>query len=289
MPTVTAGAALSAAEGEGTLGLRTLAAADLSDALAPFLPHFVKETLRCGGAAHLVREGPRWIGLLLVDPLENVVSVFTRSAALVERTIHDPSGRSVYAEVDLDLPREVFAIYAAELAREPTHRFRHPVELLGDEEDRSVRSLVEETHGQLRRPWALPPAGGAESRFGVRLGGELVGVAWLALAGRSARLHTLGVRAGYRRLGIGTDLLFGRMLWAWQAGARRVVSEISAGNVASRAVAEKGGLRQVGQGFFYRGAPQVRPSSDPDPRFDYVRLAPQNGQVAAVESMSEPQ
>ena len=73
-------------------------------------------------------------------------------------------------------------------------------------------------------------------------------------------MHSLAVRPMYRHLGLGTDLLFARLLWARAAGARSVLSEIADQNLPSRAVAEAGGMRRVGEIFFY---PPSEPRSGP--------------------------
>jgi hypothetical protein len=48
--------------------------------------------------------------------------------------------------------------------------------------------------------------------------------------------------------------LFARLLWAKEAGASQVVSEISQRNAASEAVAVRGGMHRAGQIYFYRPA-----------------------------------
>jgi len=52
-------------------------------------------------------------------------------------------------------------------------------------------------------------------------------------------------------MGIGSDLLFARLLYARDAGACEAISEISERNAASRAVAERAGMRVAGTVFLY--------------------------------------
>ena len=74
----------------------------------------------------------------------------------------------------------------------------------------------------------------------------------MSRVGAQARLHSLTVRAPHRRLGIGTDLLAARLLWARRMGCERILSEIARDNMPSQLIALRAGMRRVGEIYFHR-------------------------------------
>jgi RimJ/RimL family protein N-acetyltransferase len=228
---------------------------DLSDWFNPFLLGFARETIRAGGRAVVARQRDRIVGLGLTDPVERMASVFARSRPVVETLAGEPSEAAVYSEVDLGRAREVYGIHVARLAAEPLHRFRHPVRLLAPSDLPRAAALLEEVYGSSAERWLAIASEEGERGLGAEVDGSLAGVAWVLVVGPHARLHGLTVRPGFRRLGIGTDLAFARLTYAWQAGARLALSEISERNGPSRAIAERAGMRATGRLFLYGRSP----------------------------------
>jgi len=248
----------AAGEGPGSLPRRAgpdvpgLVGADLSPWFNPFLPHFVYETLRCGGEVWCVRDGESLAGLTLHDPAENVTSVFTRKRALAEERVGTRETRAVYSDFRFDGPAECYGIYTGPVGPAgPAHRFRHAVRPVREEDLSPVADLMREVEGNVDDRWFRGVLDTPEAGFLIEVGSRLAGVGWVAVLGRRARLHSLAVRPMYRHLGLGADLLFARLLWAQRAGASEVLSEIADRNVASRAIAESGGMRRVGEIFLY--------------------------------------
>jgi GNAT superfamily N-acetyltransferase len=232
-----------------------LGGTDLSDWFHPFLPRFARETIRAGGRAVVATQRRRVVGLGLTDPAERTVSVFARSRPIVEALAAEPSEAAVYAEVDLGGAREVFGVHVARLLAEPPHRFRHPVRLLAPSDLPRAAALLREVYGSSAERWLAIASEEGERGFGADVDGTLAGVGWVLVVGPHARLHDLTVRPGYRRIGVGTDLAFARLTYAWQAGARLALSEISEGNAPSRAIAERAGMRAAGRLFLYGRSP----------------------------------
>lgn len=253
---------------------RLLRNADLSAWFDPFLPRFAREAVRSGGVAVVEMEGPRPAGLLLTDPIDRVASAFTRSRAVAERLARAAGGLPVYSEIELPGVAETFHIYVASLAQEPRHRFRHPVRLLTTKDSSRLGELIREVHGVAAEPWLEIAEDEGERCLGVEVDRRLVGLAWVLVAGETARLHGLAVRAEFRRLGIGTDLVVARLTYAFRRGARRALTEIADRNVASRATAERAGLRPAGRLFLVAPSPSAStpegtgvPPSGPSPTF----------------------
>jgi GNAT superfamily N-acetyltransferase len=261
---------------------RALTTADLSPWFNPFLAHFVRETLRCGGRVQVVRGPEGLAGLRLDDPVENVASIFTRSSGVARSFAPGSGGRPTYSDLVLGGPSDRYYVYAGRLGPDtPQHPFRHRVRPVEPGDRSRVLELMHELHGTADVRWFREAPSPEESGFLVQVGDRVAGAAWVAVVAGVARLHSLAVRPTFRRLGVGTDLLFARLLWARRAGARQVLSEISEANPASRRIAERGGMRPVGELFLY-------PAPSPAP-VGQVRAAPQNGHFSAVESMSAPQ
>ena len=240
-----------------------LRGASLSDWFDPFLPLFAREAVACGGQALVAVQHEAVVGLLLTDPAERTASVFARGPGVAARLAGSAEGFSIFTEADLGAPSEEYTVFTADLATEPAPTLRHPVRVVSRSGFDRVVALLEEMYGPPTARWARVAREEGETCLAVEAGGSLAGVAWVQVVGSQARLHTLSVRTGFRRTGIGSDLLTARLLWARQAGATRAVSEISEHNPASRAVAERAGMRPAGRVHLYaRPAPPhaaVRP------------------------------
>jgi RimJ/RimL family protein N-acetyltransferase len=225
---------------------------DLSDRFNPFLTHFMRETLRSGGEVQLAHEGDMPVALLLTEPSERVASVFSRSVLVTEELLKGRSEPAFYAEVDLPRRRETYHVYCVSFGPTfPSHRFRYRVRIASSSDLAPVRDLARELWGQFNDRWFSGFARAPETCFLVEIDGVLAGMAWATGLGTHGRLHSLAVRPGYRRMGVGTDLLFARLLWLERTGAREAISEIAEQNLPSRAVAERAGMRPVGRIFLY--------------------------------------
>jgi GNAT superfamily N-acetyltransferase len=225
---------------------------DLSPWFQPFIPHFVAEVLRCGGHASGAWEGGALTGVWIYHDAEKVGTIFTRSRAVAERFASLQGSGSLFSEIPLGVPGELYHIYAMDLeSGGGAHRFRHTVRAAEPSDAERILPLIREIHGPIDDHWLRPVSPNSEKGFLVEVSGEIAGVGWVSVVNRNARLHALSVRPPYRRTGIASDLWYARVLWARSAGAGRVLCEISEGNVASRRVAEQGGMRPVGQMFRY--------------------------------------
>jgi len=242
-----------AAVGERATGRFVLDLPDLSDWFNPFLPRFALDAERCGGEVRVMRDGERLVGLLVSDPVERIATVFTRSRAIAEKVVRSRGSYGVYCEFWLGPGGEVYDIFGARLDPERARiRFRHPVRELRDSDIPALLDLIREVEGPVNPRWfeGLPNAN--EAGFEVEVDGRLAGAAWVSRAGAHARLHSLAVRVPYRRLGIASDLLHARLLWAVRNGVTEAISEIAQPNFASQQVALRGGMHRRGQVYFYR-------------------------------------
>lgn len=229
-----------------------LPASDLSPWFNPFLSHFMRDVLRVGGEV-IVAQGSQSVeGILLLVPTERLGSIFTRSPELATRLMGLRRGLGVFTDHLMTPAGEPYIILQRELTGAAlTHRFHHPVRRLGPSDRTEANSLMREVHGSVDERWFQDTGPPHEAGFGVEMEGKLVGLAWATVAGRHGRLHSLAVRPGYRRVGVGLDLLIARLLWLRAVGATEAICEIAAANAASLKVADKGGFAPVGRLYLY--------------------------------------
>jgi GNAT superfamily N-acetyltransferase len=222
----------------------------LSEPFEPFLTHFAQETLRCGEEVWLAESEGRTKGLFLCHGGERVASVFTRERAIADAFFRLRDHIGVYSDFSLSPNAEVFHVYETPVVTADVRPgFTHPVRAAREDDRPALVRLMTELYGTFDARWLDPVDRSGEKCFVVEVGGVLVGAAWVSVVPGNARLHSLSVRPGFRRMGVGTDLWSARVQWARLAGAARVVTEISEHNVASRAIATAGGMRPVGELF----------------------------------------
>lgn len=253
-PVPFAGAAPGAFEGKGSLA-EELRHAKLSRWFDPFLVTFLRDAERSGGVAEVRREFGSVSGLILSDPVEHVGSVFTTSRRLAEEVFRNRGRNALYAEFSFARSAEILDVFAIPPGQEiPAHHFRHAIRTYEPPDRGAVIELVREVQGPVNERWFDGLPAPDEVGFVAEMDGRLAGVGWASKAGRHVRLHSLTVRAPFRRIGVGTDLLFARLLWARGTGATEAISEIARRNPASQTVALRGGMRPVGQMFLHRPA-----------------------------------
>ncbi|MFZ1023748.1 MAG: GNAT family N-acetyltransferase [Thermoplasmata archaeon] len=233
--------------------LAGLEVADLSPWFNPYLRRFAEDAERCGGSVQITREDGAVTGLLVSDPDERVSSIFTRSRELAASCVQNRSTDGMYSDFAFEATAEPFDIYVLS-TRGPLseYRFHHPVRSLRSNDLPAVVDLMREVYGLVNPRWFEGVPRSTEAGFVSEIDGRVAGVGWISTVGRFARLHSLTVRAPYRNLGLGSDLLRARLLWAEQAGVTEVLSEISRLNAASQALAVRSGMRRVGEIYLYR-------------------------------------
>lgn len=223
------------------------ALAAVSATFGPLLPSFVRETLRHRGAVRLAVAGRSIVGLALDDPPERSATVFGRDPVAVKELARPLGSHAVFSELPLPPVAESYRLLRADPARAAAHRFRHPVRPADAAE---LPTLLARFHGAVGRadePWAEALRGSEEVAFVAEVDGRAAGVAWLLVAGTHARLHSVWVAPRYRGIGVGTDLVAARLLWAGAAGARSALCEIATTNGPSLAAATRAGFAPAGE------------------------------------------
>ncbi len=114
------------------------------------------------------------------------------------------------------------------------------------------------THPGLNEHWVDVALKQGERCFIVRLDKEIAGWGWLSIVNGNGRLHSLYVKPQFRRIRIGEDILYARLLWLKSKGAHSAFSEISRHNSPSSRIALKGQMTACGQIFQYFNKNQPR-------------------------------
>ncbi len=225
---------------------------DLSDWFNPFLPHFLRETLRARGEVLVARSGRETLGVLLVDPIERIGSLFARHPGAAAALYREHRPLPIFSEYLFEAPREPYEIFAGSPGDEiDSTPFAHPVRAATEADGSGLLHLMSEIYDPTNPAWMDPSPDGVERCFVAEAQGRLVGAAWIAVAGPVGRLHSLSVAPRFRSLGIGTVLWNARMLYALRRGVKTVLAEIAPGNAPSRAIALRGGMRPVGVTYLY--------------------------------------
>lgn len=219
----------------------------------PYLEYWIKETLEIGGEAH-VSETTEGLGsgLFLYDDYEKAGSIFTRSREVFDYFYGLKPFRSLYAELQTEHPKEIYDIHTIDLEDSSLdHKFSHATSVADEEPNEEIRQFMVSTHPGTNPRWIDVALRNGDKCVIVQLGDEIAGIGWLSLVGGIGRLHSLFVKPRFRKISVGLDLLFARLLWLKSKNARMALSEISVNNLQSSRVAERGGMKVSGQVYQY--------------------------------------
>jgi GNAT superfamily N-acetyltransferase len=159
---------------------------------------------------------------------------------------------SIFAEIPAEHENEIYDIYTIDLENSPIVRdFSHEISIMDEDQIDDVGRFMVSTNPGINKKWVGVAYRNGEKCFMVRLGNEIAGVAWLSIANQIGRVHSLAVKPRFRRMGIGLDLLYARLLWLKSKHTRSAFSEISRDNIPSSKIATRGGMRVSGQVYRY--------------------------------------
>lgn len=230
----------------------------------PYLEYHVKEILEVEGEAYVSRSSDGKIsGIFIYDVSEKTGTIFTRSRTVFDYFYQLKPFNFLFSELKTELESEVYDIYSIELEKFPVdHRFSHEISILNEKNEEELERFMVASHTGMNRQWVNVALRNGDKCFIVRLGSEIAGVGWLSLVNRVGRLHTLYVKPEVRKLGIGTDILYARLLWLKSKRARSAFSEISRYNISSSRVAIKGNMAVATQIFLhYKKSVSVKPEN----------------------------
>jgi len=221
----------------------------------PYLPYFIKEALETGGDVYVSRVyGGDISGLFIYDNFEKSGTVYTRSREVFDCFYNSKPFNSLFAELKTEIENEVYDIYSIDLKNHSiVHRFSHEISFADDEQASEIEQFMVLAHPGMNRRWIRVALKNGEKCFTVRLGSEIAGLGWVSLVKGIGRIHSLFVKPQFRKLGIGEDILYARLLWLKSKHAHSAFSEISRHNLPSSKIESKAQMKVCGQIFEYFG------------------------------------
>jgi ribosomal protein S18 acetylase RimI-like enzyme len=219
----------------------------------PYLQYFIKEILEIGGEAYVSRTSDEAVsGIFIYDDCEKVGTIYTRSREVFDHFYGLKPFNFLFAEVRTEVESEIFDIYTVDLENLAiVHRFSHEISIADQGHIGEIEQFMVLTHPGINRKWVNVALKNGDRCFVVRLGNEIAGLGWVSLVNGVGRLHSLFVKPQFRRIGIGEDIVYARLLWLKAKRASSAFSEISRYNFSSSRIALKAQFRVSGQIFQY--------------------------------------
>ncbi len=190
-------------------------------------------------------------GLFLYDDYEKAGSIFTRSREAFDYFYKLKPFKSIYAELQTEYPKEIYDIFTKDLENSLDHTFSHAISVADGQQIEEIRQFMLSTHPGTNPRWIDVAFRNGDRCATVRLGDEIAGLGWLSLVNGIGRLHSLFVKPRFRKIGVGLDILFARLLWLKSKHARIALSEISVNNLQSSGISVRGGMKVSGQVYQY--------------------------------------
>jgi ribosomal protein S18 acetylase RimI-like enzyme len=219
----------------------------------PYLQYSIKEVLEVGGEAYVSKDPKGEIsGVFIYDDYEKTGTVYTRSKEVFDYFYDLKPSNLLWSELKTEHECETFDIYSVDLEKFPfAHRFRHEITVDEKEHAQEIERFMILAHPGINRGWTKVAFENGDKCFTVRLNNQIAGLGWLSLVNGIGRLDSLFVRPQFRRMGIGEDLLYARLLWLKSKRARSTFCEISRDNPPASKIHTKGHMTVTGQVFQY--------------------------------------
>ncbi len=230
------------------------APADLS-----FFGHYVQrsieEALQVGGEAYHAK-GPEGstLGVFIYDDFEKTGTIYTRSKEIFDHFYELKPFSLLWSELRMERESETYDIYSTDFDK-PTinHAFSHQISIAEEGDVQKIERFMLLSHPGTNPKWPRVALQNGDKCFFVKFEEEIAGIGWLSLVDGRGRLYSLYVKPQFRRMGIGQDILFARLMWLKAKHACSAFSEISRDNLASTRTSMKGRMRVVGQVYQYLG------------------------------------
>ena len=219
----------------------------------PYLRYFIREVLEIGGEAYASRtsEGNA-SGIFIYDDFEKGGTVFTRSREVFDYFYGLKPFNFLFAELRTELESEIYDIYTIDLENhDVVHWFSNEISMADEGQIGEIERFMVLAYPGMNRRWVRVALKNGDKCFTVRLGSEIAGLGWVSFVKKIGRIHSLFVKPQFRRLGIGEDILYARLLWLKSKHARSAFSEISSCNSPSVRIELKAQMEVCGQVFQY--------------------------------------
>jgi ribosomal protein S18 acetylase RimI-like enzyme len=223
------------------------------------------ETLELGGEVH-VSNTPEDIvsGVFLYDKSEKTGTICTRSREVFDYFYNLRPFNSVYSEIQTEHPKEIYDIYTMNLEHhDPVHTFNHEISIADEKISGELGEFMQLTHTGINPKWVDVALSHGDKCVVIRLGDEIAAVGWVSLVNSVGRLYSIYVKPKFRRMGMGLDIVYARLLWLKSKRARTAFSEISPSNIPSSQISMSAGMKPAGQVYEYFKLDQTMKRIDP--------------------------
>jgi GNAT superfamily N-acetyltransferase len=219
----------------------------------PYLQYFIREVLEIGGEAYVSRTSEDNVsGIFIYDDFEKAGTVYTRSREVFDYFYGLKPFNFLFAELTTEFESEIYDIYTIDLENHDiVHRFSHEISMSDEGQIGEIERFMALAHPGMNRRWVKVALKNGDKCFVVRLGSEIAGLGWVSFVKSIGRIHSLFVKPQFRKLGIGEDILYARLLWLKSKHARSAFSEISRYNPSCLRIALKAQMKVCGQVFQY--------------------------------------
>ena len=219
----------------------------------PYLRYFIRETLEIGGEAYVSKASDGVLsGIFTYDDFEKAGTVYTRSREVFDYFYGLKPFDFLFSELKTEIDREIYDIYTIGLENHGiVHRFSYEISIPDREQIDEIERFMILAYPGMNRRWVRVALKNGDRCFLVRLGSEIAGLGWVSLVERIGRIHSLFVKPQFRRLGIGEDIFYARLMWLKSKHARSAFLETYRYNSPSLKIASKAQMRVCGQVFQY--------------------------------------
>lgn len=223
-----------------------------SSLFGKFLSLFLEEGTE-SGEVYVAWENNKQEGIFVYDPVENAGTCFTFRKDIAKEFMLLKKSMDFYTEIDLNLKGLTEEVHRLKLDSGSRNiNIRNEIEIFHGDQIEEVLNFMKGAYGKVSERWIKGSLNHGEKCFLCRKDGKICGMGWLGRVSIYGRLHSLYVSDNYRQMGIGSDLLAARILWAERTGIKELISEIPLESSFSKKIAEKNGFEVVGKIYHYK-------------------------------------
>lgn len=223
-----------------------------SSLFGKFLSLFLEEGIE-SGEVYVSRENNTHEGVFIYDSVENAGTCFTFRKDIAREFMQFKENMDFYTEIDLNLKGLTEEVHRLKLdSNNRNINIRNEIEIFNGDQIEKVLTFMKQAYGKVSERWIKSSLNHGEKCFLCRKDDIICGMGWLGRVSIYGRLHSLYVSDKYRQMGIGSDLLAARILWAERTGIKELISEIPLESPFSKRIAKKNGFELVGKIYHYK-------------------------------------
>jgi ribosomal protein S18 acetylase RimI-like enzyme len=170
--------------------------------------------LDVGGIAEIAFNDDKLLDCVYIfDTVEKIGTVFTNSRSILNHYIEQASDCFLFCELKEDIENEPFSILELDIFSSVLiHSFSNVVSLLGLSDTTEIKNAINPIFRGMNLRLVESALRNGDRCFASMSGKEIMGLGWCSIEEKVGHLISLGVKLRYRKAGIGTYLLYARLL-----------------------------------------------------------------------------